>query len=120
MAHDRADDDRSFLKRKGRPNANPRANPERQIGKAVNRLTRIAEKPVRIEIVGFFPKRAMAVEHVGCDDDHGAGLDRLAGKLVATESHSANGGDGRIEAVCLVDHRARFNNAIGKTVGGPA
>ena len=83
MAHDRADDDRSFLKRKGRPNADPRANPERQIGKAVNRLARIAEKPVRIEIVWLFPQRVVPVEHIGCDDDHSAGHDRLAGKLIA-------------------------------------
>ena len=56
------------------------------------------------------------MQHIRCDDDHGAWLDRLAGKFVRTKGYSADGRNGRIETIGLANDRSRDRKAIGKTL----
>jgi hypothetical protein len=62
----------------------------------------------------------MTVEHIRRDDDHGAGLDRLACEFVGADGRAAHRSDRRIEPVGLVDHRASYNKAISETVESAA
>ena len=119
MTHDHGDDDRRFLDCKSGADANARPDTKRKVRKAVDGVARCTEKPVRIETVGRPPQRAMPVKNIGRDDDHRSCLDRNAGKFIRSERNTAYGGDGRIEPVGFIDHRACFDQAIGQTLQLP-
>jgi hypothetical protein len=56
----------------------------------------------------------MTMQHIKCDDDHGAWLDRFTGKFVRTKGYAADGRNGWIETIGLVYDRSRDRKAIGK------
>ena len=56
----------------------------------------------------------MTMQHIKCDDDHGAWLDRFTGKFVRTKGYAADGRNGWIETMGLVYDRSRDRKAIGK------
>src|SRR5215510_13821682 len=58
----------------------------------------------------------MTMQHIRCDDDHGARLDQFTGKFVRTEGYSAYGRNGRVKTIGLIYDRSRDRKAIGKTL----
>lgn len=119
VAHDRGDNDRCFLDRESRTNTDPRPYAEGNISKAIDRMARPAEEAVRIEIIRSFPQRTVTVKHVRRDDDHRPALDRLAGELIRTFRRTADGCNGRIKAIGLVNHGARFDKTVGDPIERP-
>ncbi len=53
------------------------------------------------------------MQHIGCNDDHRAAPNWLAGEFIRSERNTTYSGDGRIEPVRLIDHGARLNEPIG-------
>jgi hypothetical protein len=54
----------------------------------------------------MLPQETVAMQHIGRDDNNRSGSNRLASESILAESNPADGGDGRIEANSLLDHRA--------------
>src|SRR4030095_15684365 len=56
----------------------------------------------------------MTMQHIKCDDDHGAWLDRFTGKFVRTKGYPADGRNRWIKTIGLVYDRSRDWKAVGK------
>src|ERR1700681_3397091 len=91
MAHDRSNNDRSLLERKGGANTNAWADAKGKIGKPVDRVARWTEKAVRIETVRHCPQCAVTVKHIRRDDNHCACFDALARKFIGSDGLAAYG-----------------------------
>ena len=117
MLDDCGEHESRLLQGEGGSDAFARPDAKRKIGKSIDGRPRTAEKAQRIKFIGAIPQQAVAVQHVGRDDDERSRPDRLAVQVIATKRNAADGCDRRVQTNGFFDYRACLNQTIGETGG---